>query len=66
MDWGNAILAGLVAAAVMTVLMYLRKTMGMPMDMPRMLGLMFVGPGSSGAVGRALIALVASRLRPRL
>ncbi len=50
MDWGNAILAGLVATAVMTVLMYLGKTMGMPMDMPRMLGLMFTGPDSTGLV----------------
>ncbi|MDP9470262.1 MAG: hypothetical protein M3Q71_06280 [Chloroflexota bacterium] len=50
MDWGNAILAGLVATAVMTALMYLGKAMGMPMDMPRMLGLMFVGPDSVGLV----------------
>lgn len=50
MDWGNAILAGLVATAVMTAVMYLGKAMGMPMDMPRMLGLMFVGPDSVGLV----------------
>jgi len=49
-DWGDAVLAGLLATAVMTVLMYLGKAMGMPMDMPRMLGLMFVGPDSSGVV----------------
>jgi hypothetical protein len=36
--------------------MYVGKAMGMPMDMPRMLGLMFVGPGS-GAV--TLIGLAA-------
>lgn len=34
MDWGNAILTGLVATAVTTALMYLGKAMGMPMDMP--------------------------------
>ncbi len=50
MDWGSAIWAGIIATAVMTVLMYLGKAMGMPMDMSRMLGLMFVGPDSSGAV----------------
>ncbi len=50
MDWGSAIWAGIIATAVMTVLMYLGKAMGMPMDMPRMLGLMFVGPDRSGAV----------------
>ncbi len=50
MDWGNAILAGLVATAVMTVLMYLGKAMGMPMDMPRMLGLTFTAPDSTSPV----------------
>jgi uncharacterized membrane protein YagU involved in acid resistance len=56
MDWGNAVLAGIIATAVMTALMYLGKAMGMAMDMPRMLGLMFVDPGS-GAV--AILGLVA-------
>jgi hypothetical protein len=42
--WGNAVIAGIVATAVMTVLMYMAKAMGMPMDMPRMLGLMFTRP----------------------
>jgi hypothetical protein len=28
----------------MTVLMYMAKTMGVPMDMPRILGLMFTRP----------------------
>jgi uncharacterized membrane protein YagU involved in acid resistance len=55
MDWGSAIVAGVIATAVMTIVMYLGKAMGMPMDMPRMLGLMFVGP-ESGAV--TLIGLV--------
>jgi hypothetical protein len=50
MDWGNIVLAGVVATVVMTVLMYAGRMMGMPMDIPRMLGLMFTGPGNSGAV----------------
>lgn len=49
-DWGSIILAGLVATAVMTVLMYMGKAMGMKMDMPRMLGLMFTGPENTGMV----------------
>ncbi len=49
-DWGNAVVAGLVATAVMTALMYMGKAMGMRMDMPRMLGLMFTGPDNTGAV----------------
>lgn len=56
MDWSGALLAGAVATAVMTILMYVGKAMGMPMDLPRMLGLMFVGP-TSGVVD--LIGLVA-------
>lgn len=47
---GSAIVAGLVATLVMTLLMYTAKAMGMPMDMPRMLGLMFTGPENTGAV----------------
>jgi hypothetical protein len=50
MDIGSAIVAGLVATAVMTGLMYVGRSMGMPMDMPRMLGLMFTGPENSGKV----------------
>lgn len=50
MDWGSAIWAGIVATAVMTVLMYMGKAMDMPMDMPRMLGLMFTGPDNTSAV----------------
>jgi hypothetical protein len=42
--WGNAIIAGLAGTAVMTVLMYMAKAMGMPMDIPRILGLMFTKP----------------------
>lgn len=34
----------------MTAMMYIGKAMGMPMDMPRMLGLMFVGPDRKGTV----------------
>ncbi len=49
-DWGSAVVAGLVATAVMTALMYMGKAMGMRMDMPRMLGLMFTGPDSTGVV----------------
>ena len=42
--WGNAVIAGIVATAAMTALMYMAKAMGIPMDMPRMLGLMFTRP----------------------
>lgn len=49
-DWGSAIWAGIIATAGMTVLMYMGKAMGMPMDMVRMLGLMFTGPDNSGVV----------------
>ena len=42
--WGNAIIAGLAGTAVMTVLMYMAKAMGIPMDMPRIIGLMFTRP----------------------
>ncbi len=58
MDWGSAIVAGVLATAVMTILMYLGKAMGMPMDMPRMLGLMFVGPGSGAVTTLGLVAHV--------
>jgi hypothetical protein len=58
MDWGSAIVAGVVATAVMTILMYLGKIMGMPMDMLRMLGLMFVGPGSGAVTILGLVAHV--------
>ena len=58
MDWGSAIVAGVVATAVMTILMYLGKVMGMLMDMPRMLGLMFVGPGSGAVTILGLVAHV--------
>ena len=50
MDWGNIVFAGLIATAVMTMLMYAGRAMGMQMDMPRMLGLMFAGPGNGGVV----------------
>jgi len=48
--WGSIVVAGLLATAVMTLLMYMGKAMGMKMDMPRMLGLMFAPPESGGAV----------------
>ncbi len=50
MDFGSAVLAGIVATVVMTAIMYMAKSMGMDMDMPRMLGLMFAGPDKSGLV----------------
>jgi len=50
MNWSSAILAGLVATLVMTILMYMGKTMGMKVDMPRILGLMFAQPGHKGSV----------------
>ncbi len=40
-DVESALIAGLIATAVMTVLMYLGRAMGMRLDLPRMLGLMF-------------------------
>lgn len=58
MDWGSAILAGAIATAVMTALMYLGKAMGMALDMPRMLGLMFVDPRSGAATVLGLVAHV--------
>ncbi len=50
MNWGSAIIAGLVATIVMSILMYMGKAMGMKMDMPRILGLMFVRPNHQGSV----------------
>jgi len=44
-ELGSAIVAGLVATAVMTVLMYMGSFMGLRMDMPLMLGTMFMSPG---------------------
>ena len=58
MDLTSAILAGVVATAAMTVLMYLGKAMGMSMDMPRMLGLMIVDPGSAAVGTVGLVAHV--------
>ncbi len=55
--WGNAIIAGLAGTAVMTVLMYMAKAMGMPMDMPRILGLMFMKP--ENRVGTYIAGLMA-------
>lgn len=55
MDWGSAILAGVVATAAMTVLMYMGKAMGMPVDMPRMLGSMVVDSEGGAVVVIGLI-----------
>jgi hypothetical protein len=57
MDWGSAILAGVVATAAMTVLMYMGKATGMPMDIPRMLGSMVVDTegGAVVVIGLGLI-----------
>lgn len=49
-DIGTAIVAGLAATAIMTVLMYAARMMNMEMDMPRMLGLMFSSPDNTGVV----------------
>lgn len=43
-DAGSALVAGLVATLVITVLMYVGKAVNAGIDMPRMLGLMFAGP----------------------
>ncbi len=55
--WGNAIIAGLAGTAGMTVLMYMAKAMGMPMDMPRILGLMFTRPENK--TGTYIVGLMA-------
>lgn len=55
MDWGRAILAGGVATTAMTILMCMGKAMGMPMDMPRMLGSMGVDPEGGAVVVIGLI-----------
>lgn len=48
MDWGSAIFAGIIGTVAMTVLMYMGKAIGMPMDMPLLLGLMVRDDGSAG------------------
>lgn len=50
MNWNSAVIAGLIATIVMTILMYIGKAMGIRMDMPRILGLMFARPGSTAMV----------------
>ncbi len=55
--WGNAIIAGLAGTAAMTVLMYMAKAMGVPMDMPRTLGLMFMRPENK--TGTYIVGLMA-------
>ena len=47
--WGNAVIAGLAGTAVMTALMYMARVMGIRMDMPRILGLMFTKPENKAA-----------------
>lgn len=49
-NWVSAIVARLIATAVMTLLMYIGRAMGMRMDMPRLLGLMFFSTENTGAV----------------
>lgn len=44
-EFGTAIIAGLAATAVMTILMYMGPLMGIRMDMPLMLGTMVMAPG---------------------
>ena len=58
MDWGSAIWAGILGTIVMSVLMYMGKAMGMPMDMPRMLGAMVVDPSRGAVVAIGIIAHV--------
>lgn len=52
----GAIIAGLAGTAVMTMMMYIAPRMGMPkMDMPRMLGTMFISRESTAtALGMAI------------
>jgi hypothetical protein len=52
----GAIVAGLAATGVMTVMMYIAPRMGMPkMDMPRMLGTMFTSKeGTATALGMVI------------
>jgi hypothetical protein len=50
MEWDMVVLAGIVATAVMTVVMYMGKAIGMEIDMPRMLGLMVVDPSNVATV----------------
>ncbi|MGD9711387.1 MAG: hypothetical protein AB7V46_04885 [Thermomicrobiales bacterium] len=58
MEWDNVLIAGIVATAVMTVAMYIGKSAGMQLDMPRMLGLMFTEPSSSAVAVIGLMAHV--------
>lgn len=51
-----AILAGFLATALMTVSMYSGKIMGLSMDMPRAIGLTFVGEDSRGLYVVGLLA----------
>jgi hypothetical protein len=44
-ELGNAVVAGLAATAVMTAMLYMGFAMGMKMDMPMMLGTMFLPKG---------------------
>lgn len=56
MDIISAIIAGLIATAVMTVLMYMMPAMGMPkMDIVGMLGTMFTADrGTANVIGAVL------------
>ncbi|GAB4337803.1 MAG: hypothetical protein Kow0010_25980 [Dehalococcoidia bacterium] len=59
-DPGTAILAGLVATAVMTALMYAGASMmSVRMDMPMMLGTMMMPPGSAARMAGLVMHFVA-------
>ncbi len=51
----GAILAGFIGTALMTISMYSGKIMGLSMDMPRAIGLMFVDKDSKGLYAVGLI-----------
>ena len=46
-ELGMAVVAGLAATAVMTAVLYMGFMMGMRMDMPMMLGTMFLPKGAA-------------------
>lgn len=57
-DLGSAIVAGLIATVVMTLLMYAGKAMGMPMDMLRMgAGKVMQDPGLFGKNYGAMVPI---------
>ncbi len=58
-ELGTAIVAGLVATAVMTILMYMGPMMGIRMDMPLMLGTMVMPPGPMARVAGLVMHFMA-------